>query len=119
MRIPPSTRWRGEGRGEGHPLVPDSRLFPRLSVRIYHLAGLVFLGRQDNDGLGLLELIEVGTFDAVILHPDRAAFGPLAVRPKSDVADDRLEAVSVHVLRELVVVEAFGRLDRVAQDLQF
>ena len=53
----------------------------------------------------------------MVLHPDRAAFGPFAIRPEGDVADDRVERMAVDVLGELVLVESVGRLDRIAEDL--
>src|SRR6476469_7820879 len=93
-------------------LLEDERvivaLLPRLRVGVDQLAGLVLLGRQDRQGLGLAELLDVGSLEAGRLRPDRPRLGPLAVWPEADIADDRLERMRVHVFGKLVVVERLG-----------
>src|SRR6516164_10694528 len=95
------------------------RLFARLRVGVDQLAGLVFFGCQDRDGLWLAELLDIMPLDAVVLRPDRPGLGPLAIRAKGDVTLDRVKRVRVYVCDELVVIEGLRRGDRVAEDLQF
>ena len=55
---------------------------------------------------------------AVILHLQHARLGPLAVLAEFDVAHDGLELVAVQVIGELVVVDALGAFDRLAEHLE-
>jgi hypothetical protein len=89
----------------GADRVPSlSQLFSRLRVWVDHVTGFVLGGRQDRGRRGPLELLQVVALDVVVLHPDRAAFGPFAICPKGNVADNRVECVTVDALAELVLV---------------
>ena len=87
--------------------------------RRLHVARFQF-GRVDNDLFaGLLELLDVGADDVLILHQQNARFGPFALRREADIADDGLERLLVNVFGELAVIEAAHRFDRLLEDLHF
>src|SRR5882724_2918919 len=80
-------------------------------------SGLVRTGIEYRDHAGLLPLIDAIALDAAELHHHHAGLGPLAVLGESDLADESVEGMRVHVLRELGVVETVGRRDRLIEHL--
>ena len=67
--------------------------------------------------LPVAELIEVVRLRVLDLGPDHARLRPFAVLAEREIAGHGLEARLVHVVGELVVVEALGLGHRLRQDL--
>src|SRR6185436_6419412 len=88
----------------------------RLLVGIDQFAGLVF--RRREHGLVVHALPGLALFDAVVLHLHHAGLGPLAARAVGPVAHDGLEGVLAVVIRNLVVLDALGAGDRLAQSAE-
>src|SRR6516225_1133123 len=111
-RISPSrianARWLMRATGPLH----------RLIERVDHLARFVFRGRDHNLGRDVPELTDVVALDVLKLNLQHARLRPLAVLAELHVADDGLERVGAQINGKLCVVEALGRADRLAQNLE-
>src|SRR5262245_51992147 len=79
----------------------DALLLFRRSIGIDHGAGLVLRWPQDRLHAAVAELIEIARRDILELCEQRARLRPGAVAGISDVADDGVEGVLVHVIGEL------------------
>ena len=91
----------------------------RLLVRIDHVAALEL--RRIDDHLGLrriAEVVDAAALDVLELGRQRALLRPFAVLVELHFADHGLERGLVHVFGELVVVEALGGGDGIAEHLQ-
>src|SRR4051794_32438565 len=73
-------------------------LLPGAAVGIDHLACLELRRADDDLPVHAAELVEVVALDALILHRNDAALGPLAVLAELDVAEHRLERVAADML---------------------
>src|SRR5262249_11368828 len=80
-------------------------LLLRCGIGIDHRAGLVLRRPQDRLHAAVAELIEIARRDILELREQRARLRPGAVASVSDVADDGVEGVLVHVIGELYVIE--------------
>src|SRR5262249_37832418 len=109
----PDAALRGESAASGI----KRRALLRLLVGIDHVAGLVLRRREHGLRIHAAELLEVAALDVVILDLQHAALRPLAALAELHVAHDGLERGLADVVGELVVVEALGRLHRLAEDL--
>src|SRR5438034_7654122 len=93
-------------------------LFPRVGVRIDHVARLVG-GRMENHlARQIAELLDAVGLDVLELHQQHALLRPFALVAELHVADDGLEGRLADVIGQGVVIETLGRLDRVAEHLQ-
>jgi hypothetical protein len=63
----------------------------------------------------VLELIESVARDAVELDLQNPGLSPFAIRTELDVAHDGLEGALAQVVSELVLIEALGGVDRLAE----
>src|SRR5579875_2251309 len=93
------------------------RLLERVGIWEDQLPGRVFLRPHHHVVLRILALVEAAARQVLPLAEDVTRLRPLAVGVEADVADHGREAVRVHVLRELVVVEALGAFDGFRQHL--
>src|SRR5712691_13388707 len=93
------------------------RALLRLLVRIDRVAGLVLRRRQHGLIRHAAPDIEAGArLDAMILHLQHAGFLPFALGAELDVTIDGLVGRRAYVVGKLAVIEALGRIDRLAID---
>src|ERR1022692_5309954 len=89
-----------------------------LFVGVDDAARLV-LGRGDDDlDVRILELVHGVALDAAELRLEHARLCELATLAERNVADDGLKRGLADVVGELAVVEALGRRDRLAEDVE-
>src|SRR5262249_8312118 len=93
-------------------------LLPRLLEGIDHIARLVFGWRNDGQGIGVLELVDTITLDAAELRLEDPRLRPFAVFAERYIADDGFECGLAQVISEFGVVDAFGRRDRLSEDIE-
>ena len=56
--------------------------------------------------------------NVAVLHLQHPGYGPFALGPERDVANDCMHGIGVEVCCELGIVDAAGRADRRLEDLQ-
>src|SRR5262245_17994632 len=109
-------------RDRGAPAAPRqdtcARLLQRLLVRIDHVARLVLFWPHDDALARLVELRDVAGLDTLKLHLEHPGRGPLAVRAELHLADDRVVLPRVEVLDNLLLIQALGALDGLAEHLE-
>ena len=76
------------------------------------------VGPQHDLALAIAEIVDAGAADVLELHGHQAGFLPFTFVAELNIANDGFEGVRADVVRNLVLVEAFGLFDGFAQDLQ-
>jgi hypothetical protein len=93
------------------------RSLERVGKRIDERRSPVIWRPDDDFVLEVAELFEAIVGNALELGPDDARLAPFAVLAEGNLSDDRIKGVGVHVVSELVPVEAAGRLHGLGENL--
>src|SRR5262245_49406459 len=88
-----------------------------LVERLLHFAVLVLRRIHDHLTMAGHVLLEPITPHVLELHEQQARGLPLAELVETDLAHDGIESVAVDVLGERIVIDAFGRRDRLFEHL--
>src|SRR5580693_3004177 len=86
--------------------------------RIDDLSGFKLSWGEDDLFVHVCELRQAIIVNVAVLHLQHPGYGPPALRPERDVANDRMHGVSVKECRELGIVDAASRADCRLHDLQ-
>src|SRR5215471_9116151 len=112
-------RSSGTSRSFDRAVTPRCRaLFSGVGVGVDRLAGRILCRPDYRLPIIAPPLLKVAALYTVKLHLQHACLLPFTIWTIFDVADDRLERALAQVVGKLVLVEAFGGVDRLAEHLK-